>query len=229
MKICIDAGHNYSGFDTGAEGNGLKEQNITFPVCQHLKQRLEEAGIQVVMTRKSLTENLGTTVNTSLTKRAEISNSSSCNYFISVHCNAGGGTGSEVFVIKKGGQAEQLATSVLQAIIARFSLRNRGVKEENLSVLRNTDCPAILIELAFIDHPSDALLLKNNQKEFADAIFKGVMEYLKLPLPNEALDIKSFLAKKWNLSQPEAVFALLDSHSYASDLYQKIYESYERS
>ena len=229
MKICIDAGHNYSNFNTGAEGNGLREQNITFPVCQFLKEKLENAGITVVMTRKSLTENLGTSVNTSLQKRAEISNAAGCDYFISVHCNAGGGTGTEVLILKRGGQAEQLAKPVLQSVVSRFNLRNRGVKEANLSVLRNTDCPAILVELAFIDHPSDALLLKNHQEAFADAVFSGVMEYLGLTVSREPTDIKSFLSKKWKLSHPEGVFSILDSHPYASDLYQKIYGSYERS
>ncbi|MBO5407832.1 MAG: N-acetylmuramoyl-L-alanine amidase [Clostridia bacterium] len=229
MKLCIDAGHNYSGFDTGATGNGLKEQNITFPVCQFLKNKLEQAGITVVMTRETLTQNLGTSVNSSLKKRAEISNNEKCDYFISIHCNAGGGTGTEVLILKRGGQAEQLAKPVLQSIVSRFNLRNRGVKESNLSVLRNTDCPAILVELAFIDHPSDAVLLKNQQEAFADAVFLGVMEYLGLPVSSESANIRSFLTQKWNLSHPDAVFALLDSHPYASDLYQKIYESYKRS
>lgn len=37
MRICIDAGHNYSGFDTGALGNGLREQDITFKIADKLK------------------------------------------------------------------------------------------------------------------------------------------------------------------------------------------------
>ena len=226
MKICIDAGHNYSGFDTGAIGNGLMEQNITFPVANLLKNKLERAGITVVMTREALTQNLGTSVNTSLSKRAQISNEQNCDYFISVHCNAGGGTGCEVLILQKGGQAEKLANPVLNEIVSRLPLRNRGVKEANLAVLRNTDCPAILVELAFIDHPSDAVLLKQNQEDFADAIFQGTMKFLGLPIPEKEVDIKEFLTKKWNLSQPDAVFALLDSHPYASTLYQKIYESY---
>ena len=37
MKICIDAGHNYSKYDTGASGNGLREQDITFKIADMLK------------------------------------------------------------------------------------------------------------------------------------------------------------------------------------------------
>ena len=226
MKICIDAGHNHSGSDTGAIGNNLKEQDINYFVANLLKEKLENAGISVVMTRSSLTQNLGNSVNQSLLMRAEISNKENCDYFISIHCNAGGGTGCEVLILKKGGQAEQLATPVLKKIVSKLSLRNRGVKEANLSVLRNTACPAILVELAFIDHPTDSLLLRNRQEDFATAIFEGTMEFLGLPLSKSTEDIKEFLTKKWSLSNPQGVFQLLDSHPYAKDLYQKIYESY---
>ena len=184
MKICIDAGHNYSGFDTGATGNGLKEQNITFPIADMLRELLEKAGVEVVMTRKTLKENLGTSATSALTARVKISNEAKCDYFISIHCNAGGGTGSEVLVIKKGGKAEKLANVVLSKIIDKLKTRNRGVKEQNVCVLRETDCPAILVETAFIDHAKDSLLLKNNQREFAEAIFEGVREYLGLPEVN---------------------------------------------
>lgn len=185
MKICIDAGHNYSNFDTGVSSNGLKEQNITFPIAKMLKELLEKVGVEVIMTRKTLEENLGTTTNSSLKKRVKISNEAKCDYFISIHCNAGGGTGTEVLVIKKGGKAEELAEAVLSKIVSKLKLRDRGVKEQNVCVLRETDCPAIVVETAFVDHAQDSLLLKNSQKEFAEAIFEGVREYLKLPTVNE--------------------------------------------
>ena len=228
MKICIDAGHNHSGWDTGAQANGLREQDITYRIAVLLQQKLQSNGIQTVMTRKSETENLGNSVNSSLKKRAEISNNESCDYFISIHCNAGGGTGTEVLVVQKGGQAEQLASAVLQSLTKDLSLRSRGVKEANLLVLRETLCPAILVETAFLDHPTDAALLRNNPEIFASAISKGVLKYLNITPTDELSTLKELLSDKWGLDNSAAVFTLLDQHPYRKDLYQKLLKSYEK-
>lgn len=228
MKICIDAGHNHSGWDTGAMANNLKEQDVTFLIAEKLCNILNAYGIQTAVTRKSAKENLGTSVNSSLKKRAEISNQEKCDYFISIHCNAGGGTGTEVLVIKKGGQAEKLAEFVLSEILKKMNLRSRGVKEANLLVLRETLCPAILVETAFIDHPSDANLLRTKQDEFASSIAVGILNFLGIPYNDELQSVKEELSKKWQLSDPKPVFALLDQHSYRKDLYQKMLESYKK-
>ncbi len=228
MKICIDAGHNYSAFDTGAQANHLKEQEITFQVAQKLRQKLEEAGIQVVMTRETMTQNLGTSVSTSIGKRVERSNRENCDYFVSLHANAGGGTGCEVLVYKKGATAEKLAESILDFVVERLPLRSREVKEANLGVLRDTLCPAVLVELAFIDHPADSLLLKNRQEEFARAIGDGILSFLGIESPLSLDEMKQFLKERWGLSEPDAVFSLLDTHPYREDLYRKLYDSYRK-
>lgn len=226
MKICIDAGHNHSGFDTGATANGLKEQDITFRIALLLQKKLEKAGVNTVMTRKTNTENLGSSVSTSIARRVAISNKNNCDYFVSLHCNAGGGTGTEVLVYKKGGNASQLAEKILTSLTTLLPLQNRGIKEANLGVLRDTDCPAVLVETAFLDHPADAALLQQKEDVFANAVFRGILEYANIPFTLPTDDIKTFLAEKWNLSHPEEVFRLLDTHPYRDTLYQKIYESY---
>ncbi len=228
MKICIDAGHNYSGWDTGAVANNLKEQNITFQIAEKLSEILNAHQIKTVFTRESATQNLGTSVNSSLKKRAEISNRTACDYFVSIHCNAGGGTGTEVLVLKKGGQAEGLAESVLSEMTKKLNLRSRGVKEANLLVLRETICPAILVETAFLDHPTDANLLKTKPEEFASAIAMGIFGFLGIAIQDELLSVKKKLSEKWQLSDPEAVFLLLDQHPYRNELYQKILDSYKK-
>ena len=50
----------------------------------------------------------------------------------------------------------------------------------NLSVLRNTDMPAILIEIGFIDNDHDVILLENKQDAIAKAIARGVTDYANL-------------------------------------------------
>ena len=55
---------------------------------------------------------------------------------------------------------------------------DRGLKDRpGLYVLKHTDMPAVLVELAFIDNEDDAALLRDNQDDFARAIARGVTDY----------------------------------------------------
>ena len=195
MKICIDAGHNDKGWDTGAEGNGLREQDITFEVAHRLAGVLQSAGIEVLETRPEKSVCLGSDLNSSLQKRCDISNQWGADYFVSVHCNSFSQPtprGTEVYIVAKGGKAEELAGKVQQSIVEQVGTRDRGVKVQNLKVLRSTDAPAILIELAYICTPEDAQLLKNKQTEFAAAIADGILAQLgkteEAPLTVQKLD-----------------------------------------
>ncbi|MBE7034822.1 MAG: N-acetylmuramoyl-L-alanine amidase [Ruminococcaceae bacterium] len=179
MKIWIDAGHNYSGFDTGATGNGLREQDVTFYVADKLKGLLASAGHAVSMSRSSLKENVdGNSTSESLKMRAALSNTWGADLFLSIHCNAFNGTasGTETLVYSAKSAAYSTAKKVQKAIVSLLGTVDRGVKERpDLLVLKHTKAPALLVELAFIDNAGDAALLKNRQDDFARAIFEGVV------------------------------------------------------
>jgi len=226
MKICIDAGHNYSGFDTGAQGNGLREQNITFPIADKLRVLLQSKGISVIMTRAKLEDNVdNSSLNASINKRAQLSNSNNCDLFVSIHCNAGGGTGTETYSYSEAGEGGKLARAVNKAITEKLPLRNRGAKTANFGVLRLTNCPAILVETAFIDNYEDSLMLKNKQDDFAAAIAAGIFNYAGITA-DDIGDMKAYIAKSCGFSNSDAIFNLLDTHPYAADLYKKWYKSY---
>lgn len=181
MKICIDAGHNYSNYDTGAEGNGLREQDITFEISDKLKDYLHSVGISAVMTRPTLETNLGYDENSSLEERCVIANSLNCDYFVSIHCNSFAKTtanGTEVLIISEGGSSEKLARCVQKSMVNNIGTVDRGVKVQNAKVLRDTKMPAILIETAFISNTYDAQILKTQSHKIAMAIFWGICEYL---------------------------------------------------
>lgn len=181
VLVVIDPGHNYSGVDTGAAGNGLREQDITYYIAEKLKPILERNGFQVIMTRNSLKENVSTeSVSASLARRAEIANRSGADIFVSIHCNAGGGTGTETYYCTGSGDGKVFATFLQSGLIDAVGLRNRGVKSARYAVLRNTNMTAALVETAFIDTAGDALYLGDpiQQQSFAEGIARGICDYV---------------------------------------------------
>ena len=121
MKIFIDAGHNHSGFNTGATGNGLKEQDITYLVAEKLAKKLKGIGIETKMSRNYITENVGTSNSTSLTKRAAMANDFKADLFISLHTDAhtsSSVSGSHICVYKLKSEAEKLANSINPHLIS---------------------------------------------------------------------------------------------------------------
>lgn len=223
MRICVDPGHNYSGYDTGASGNGLREQDVTFEIADRLKKLLVGAGVEVTMTRGRLTDNVGINASDSINERARIANTTKCDYFVSVHCNAGGGTGTETLIYGRGGKAEGLAKSVNDAIVNKLSLKDRGVKvRTDLGVLRLTDMPAILVETAFIDHKNDSQLLKNKQNEFAQAIFDGICGFLNIGEADFSVILKK-VQQKAGLADETMDYLL--GYDYGKELVTKLYNA----
>ena len=89
-------------------------------------------------------------------------------------------------VFNFGSEAERLAACVHKQLVDTEQsidpyILDRGLKERpNLSVLRNTDMPAILIEMGFIDNDHDVILLEHKQDAIAKAIARGVTDYANL-------------------------------------------------
>ncbi|MCL2619840.1 MAG: N-acetylmuramoyl-L-alanine amidase [Defluviitaleaceae bacterium] len=180
MKIFIDAGHNYSGFNTGAVGNGMREQDVTFSVAGHLARFLVEAGVEVRLSRPTLQTNLGVDNASAINARWQMANEWGADYFVSVHVNAGGGTGAETLFGQESDR--KFAQTVQDVFSERTGLKNRRIwLREDLGVLRHTKMSAVLIEVAFIDAPAGSLdleVLRNGHMEMGRAIADGVLKYL---------------------------------------------------
>ncbi len=177
MKIFLDAGHNHSGGDTGAVGNGLKEQDVTFKIAEALAPLLEGYGHKVKKSRNSLTDSVGNSVATSIAERAKMANDWGADLFVSIHCNAYNTLvrGTETLVYSKKGKAYPVAERIQGAIVKTLGTADRGVKERpDLGVLKRTNMPALLVETAFIDNQHDGAILKNHIADFAKAICMGV-------------------------------------------------------
>ena len=176
IKIYIDQGHNPSPPNTGAEGNGYREQDISYQVGQSLAALLRSDGrFDVRLSRPTQGTQLGT---------SNASNSWGADYFISIHTNASvspSANGTEVLVYSSPSDAATLAESVLREVTEITGFANRGVKlRPGLYVLRKTNMPAILVELGFISNPYEANFMANNPSLFARGIYQGLLDYLSL-------------------------------------------------
>ena len=185
IKIYIDQGHNPMSPNTGAEGNGLREQDISYAVGQELAMLLRNNGnFEVRLSRPTPTTQIGTSNAGSLMLRAQEANSWGADYFISIHTNAAenpAANGSEQLVYRTSGAAYELAQSIATQLAATTGLRNRGViARPGLYVLRRTAMPAVLSEIGFITNPGDAALMSSRPDLFALGIYRGILSYLCL-------------------------------------------------
>lgn len=197
MKIFLDPGHNHCGADTGAVGFGLKEQDITYLIAARTKEKLEAAGLTVQMSRNRLTDNVGSgTLRSSLSARTQAANRWGADLFVSIHCNAGGGHGTETYCCQGGiSSGFKLAKKVQACLVERVRLADRGVKvNPGLAVLRNSQMPAALIEAGFIDNPQDAAVLGDSagRDRIAEAICRGICGYLKLDTERGELNMTQY-------------------------------------
>jgi len=179
MKVCEDPGHG--GYDPGACGNGLQEKDITLDIALRLRPLLIHNGIEVIMTREGdyAPGHLEHDLNGELYERVRIAENAKVDLFVSIHINSGGGTGEEVLISGTGGRAETAAKKVLPYLVQVGGWANRGVKTQNVLVLKETSMPAILTESGFIDNAADAAKLKdsNFRQALAVAHAKGICDY----------------------------------------------------
>lgn len=185
IKIYVDQGHNPTGANTGAEGNGYKEQDITYEVGQRLATLLRRNGnFDVRLSRPTPQTVRGTSNASSLRERVDEANSWGADYFISIHTNASlssSASGTEVLVYTSPSPAANLAEDILISLVDATGLPNRGVKQRpGLYVLRKTQMPAVLVEMGFISNPGDAALMAENPSLFATGIYNGILDYLNL-------------------------------------------------
>jgi N-acetylmuramoyl-L-alanine amidase len=175
-KVFLDAGHG--GHDPGAVGNGLQEKAIALSVTLKIGNILKNHGVTVNYSRT-------TDVFLELADRASRANSFGANVFVSVHCNSfsdSSAKGVETYSYPGSTTGANLSKSIQNNIISSgVYTANRGTKTADFAVLRLTNMPAALVELAFISNAQDANILKNRQDELAVAVSKGILNYLGIP------------------------------------------------
>lgn len=177
MKVFLNPGHDRE-LDSGAVNpiHGLREADVVWDITESItnciRERLESAGVETYTLQS---DSLGY-----VTSEA---NAWEADYFISIHCNAFNSIakGTEVEIYSYSSSGKPLADAVQASLVSTMGTIDRGVRERpGLHVLKATDMPAILIELAFIDNEEDYQLLVNRQGDFAAAVANGILGYVGL-------------------------------------------------
>lgn len=185
IKIYIDQGHNPQNPNAGAEGNGLREQDIVYRIGVLLRDILLANGnFEVRLSRPTPTTQLGNSTASSLAARVDEANAWGADEFISLHTNASDNSavsGIEGYAYSRPSAAYTLGEYILRALQENTGLPNRGMGvRTNLYVLRRTQMPAVLLELGFITNPGDAALMSQNPGLFASGIYRGILNDLNL-------------------------------------------------
>ena len=171
--ICIDAGHG--GKDVGAKGiTGTFEKDACLRMSLETADALRAAGATVVMPREDDRY-------VTLDERVEFANSRKVDLFVSIHCNAmpspNLSSGTETYYTTP--QSLELARALHPEIVRIVNDRDGGIRRRSLAVTRRTTMPSVLLEIAYINHSENEMLLFDEKFHGAvgAAVRDGILRY----------------------------------------------------
>jgi N-acetylmuramoyl-L-alanine amidase len=207
--IVVDAGHNHGGNDGAySKYNGVtySERDLNMQLAIKLKKKLQELGYSVIMTRNEFDIVYESTAD-SLARRVNIANNANADLFISIHHDSSTNTSVKgisthwsswrpnidesglytVSDITYDSTPSEVAikSSELSKLLANdmsfLGYANRGSRDHNLYVTKNTNMPSVLIENGFISNPEEAVRAADstNQQNLANTIAYTIKNYLK--------------------------------------------------
>lgn len=186
--IVIDSGHG--GADPGKVGvAGTNEKEINLAIAKKLQERLEDAQINVIMTRDTdddlSVESDKSKKKADLERRCDIINSSGADMVISIHQNSyvtPKAEGAQVFYYKKSEESKRIA-QIMQGILGEKLGTTRQIKSDvNYYILLHSKLPTIISECGFLSNPEEEqrLCTEEYQEKVADALYCGIIEYLMM-------------------------------------------------
>jgi N-acetylmuramoyl-L-alanine amidase len=173
ISICIDPGHG--GKDFGASGpTGLREKDVNLDIAIRLKDKLINAGFNVMLTREDDTSK-------SLDEIVDFANTNNADIFISIHNNSHisrDKNGTETFYCSQSPYGNFLASYINVKTVEQIGTINRGVKAANFREIKNTKMVSALIEGAFISNPDEEAKLNDPgfRDKIATGIYNGIIE-----------------------------------------------------
>lgn len=187
-KVFLGVGHG--GSDPGAHGGGLDESDINLGIAVACQAELVRHGVQVRISRIKDEDD-------PLTEEIRECNAYDPNLAVDIHTNAGGGTGFEVYHTLGGGKGKILAQNI-DAEVKAIGQTSRGCKTrannsgtDYYGFIRQTKCPAVICECAFIDTPTDRAKVATADKQavFGRAYARGILKTLGIKVqPEHTID-----------------------------------------
>lgn len=178
LRIAVDAGH-------GGEDRGvchfdmdLIEKEINLDMANRLAAALEETGATVMMTRTDDTF-------LPLADRAALANNFGADLFISLHVNRIPGHpecfGAQTFYFPSSEEGKRLASLIQAELLAIDPDNHRQPMEGRFAVLRQSNMPGALVEIAFMTNPRDRSLLQTEayREQVTQAILQGILRYVQ--------------------------------------------------
>ena len=182
-KVVIDAGHG--GADGGAVGNGIVEKEYTLKISEYIHDRLDELGIENEMVR---TNDVALAPSARVAKIKSFYGDGKDVILVSNHINAGGGEGAEIiyalrnsdsFSKKISNELENSGRQVRKYYQRRYPSDS---SKDYYFIHRNTgNIEPVIVEYGFLDNETDANLLKNYWKDYAEAVVKAIAGYVGVP------------------------------------------------
>lgn len=182
IKIGLDAGH---GLRTAGKQtpDGIKEWSINDKVRDKVVSILSAYDCEFIHT-----DNDEGNTDESLSSRVAKYRNAGVKAFVSIHHNAftgswNGATGVEVFTDKNPTNADlKLADCIYGRLVNYTSLKGRGIKQANFTVINQNTIPAVLCEGGFMDGTNDYKVITSDagQTAYAKAIAEGLIEFLGL-------------------------------------------------
>ncbi len=201
--IVIDPGHGGRDDGTSNRRLGLLEKTLTLDTGLRLERLLEARGYRVIMTRTSDRY-------VPLEDRAAIANRDHADLFVSIHFNASVDApavrGTEVYAMtpqfQPSTQPERdksmiptrypgnrhdpwnivFGYQMQRAVVSGLGTYDRGLKRARFVVLRLVDCPAVLVESAYLSNEAEGRRVANPafRQRIAEAIARGIDDYARL-------------------------------------------------
>lgn len=192
--VFLDPGHG--GRDPGAVYYNTNEKDLTMQVYKKLRKELEGLGYTVLSSRDS------DVYVDFITERSKMVNSTNSDIFISIHFNASGNPASNRSGIQtysyeedsgyrakinpywhnhpdRISESNRLAADIHSSLLAETGAKDAGLLQSSFAVLRETDKPAVLLELGYIDNFNENQQIRSDayQNRLVAGIVKGIQKY----------------------------------------------------
>ena len=192
--VFLDPGHG--GKDPGAVYYNTQEKDLTMQVYKKLRKELEGLGYTVLSSRDS------DVYVDFITERSKMVNSTNSDIFISIHFNASGNPASNRSGIQtysyedapgyrakinpywhnhpdRISESNRLAADIHSSLLAETGAKDAGLLQSSFAVLRETDKPAVLLELGYIDNFNENQQIRSDayQNRLVAGIVKGIQKY----------------------------------------------------